>query len=1080
MRSVPRRTRSLPWIVLLLAFLLLAPVTVATVAAQDAAAPAGDANQVVDPEYLSGLRYRMVGPFRGGRSTAGTGVPGDPHTFYFGSTGGGVFKSVNAGETWANITDGQIAAGGIGAIAVAPSDANVIYVGTGSACIRGNVSPGVGTYRSTDAGKTWQFVGLRHAGQIGKIVVHPRDPDTAWVAALGNAFGPSEDRGVFKTTDGGATWTKTLYLNERTGVVDLSMEPGNSRILYAGAWGGERKPWTLISGSSQGGVYKSVDSGETWAKLAGGLPEGMVGKVAVEVSPANPNRVWALLEHADRAGLYRSDDAGATWRRVSEEHSLYERAWYYMHITADPRDENTVWVSNVFLQKSIDGGSTWSGVPTAHGDNHELWINPDDPRIMLNLDDGGAAVTLTGGTSWSTQRNQPTAELYRVAVDEQFPYRLYGSQQDNTTVSVPSRLRPAMISDTEDEFQFGGCESGHMAVDPRDPNIIYAGCYGGSITRYDHRTGQTREIIAWPQLQLAQKRDELKYRYQWNAPIRISPHDPDVLYHTSQVVHRSTNAGQTWAEISPDLTTDNPEHQDYAGGPISRDGTGVEVYGTIFAFEESPVTAGVLWSGSDDGRLHVSRDAGGNWTEVTPAGLPAGATINSIDPSRRDAGGAIIAAHKYREADQHPYVFATDDFGATWRSLASGDNGIPADHFVRVVREDPDREGLLYAGTEFGMYVSFDDGAHWQSLQLNLPVTPVTDIQVHRQDLVLSTQGRSFWILDDVTPLHQLAGDVLTAPAALLAPRQAVRINGGGFGFSGGRRAQDAPAGVLFHYALGEVPEGDLQLEVTGPDGKVAQTFSSKPAPLPPIPEAFLALAAAFGIDFGGNTLPARPGLNRFVWNLRYPAPTLPLGAVIFGFPQGHLGVPGTYTATLTVGDWSQSQEFTVVADPRGTASQADMQAQFEFLARVADDIKQVADKVAALRSARQQAQAVASKVAEVSDDAGVVEQVGDAARAIADKLTVLEEEMLQTKSRSFEDPLNYPGKLTAQLANVQAVANGGADAPPTDGAVAFLGELEAQMHDIFTRLQAVFDEDVAALNEMVGGMQLPAVVIKR
>ncbi|MFQ5744694.1 MAG: WD40/YVTN/BNR-like repeat-containing protein, partial [Acidobacteriota bacterium] len=494
-----------------------------------------DENAVIDPSFLAGLRYRMVGPHRGGRVTAVTGVPANPHLFYFGNTGGGVWRSDDAGESWTNLTDGQIGAGGIGAIAVAPSDPNVIYVGTGSACIRGNVSPGIGVYKTTDAGKTWTQIGLREAGQIGRIRVHPADPDLVYVAALGNAFGPNEERGVFRSRDGGATWEKVLYIDEVTGVVDLAINPSNPRILYAGAWRGERKPWTLISGGEDGGVYQSTDGGDSWKKLAGGLPEGLVGKAGVAVSPANPDRVWALVE-AEEGGLFRSDDAGKSWMRISEEHGLWERPWYYMHVTPDPRDENTVWVSNVFLYKSVDGGHNFTIVPTAHGDNHALWINPHHTEIMINGDDGGAAVTLNGARTWSSLRNQPTAELYRVTVDDQFPYRLYGPQQDNTSVSVPSRLAPGLISDTEEEFQVGGCESGHIAVDPRDPKIVYAGCYGGTITRTDLRTGQQRDVIAYPQLQLAQLRKELRYRFQWNAPIRISPHDPNILYHASQVV----------------------------------------------------------------------------------------------------------------------------------------------------------------------------------------------------------------------------------------------------------------------------------------------------------------------------------------------------------------------------------------------------------------------------------------------------------------------------------------------------------------------------------------------------------------
>jgi len=1040
-----------------------------------------DENAVVDPKYLSGLKYRSVGPYRGGRVTAAVGVPGAPHLFYFGSTGGGVWKSDDAGESWANITDGQIAAGSIGAIAVAGSDPNVIYVGTGSACIRGNVSPGIGMYKSTDAGKTWSHIGLNDAGQIGRIRVHPKDSGLVYVAAMGNVFGPNEDRGIFRSRNGGETWEKILFIDEQTGAVDLSVNPANPRVLYASVWRGERKPWTIISGNEKGGLYKTVDGGDKWNKLSGGLPEGVVGRIGVAVSPARPDRVWALVE-AEESGLYRSDDAGKSWRRVSAQAGTYERPWYYMHVAADPQDENTVWLLNVFMYKSVDGGRSFGIVQTPHPDNHDLWINPDDSNIMINGNDGGAAVTLNGGRTWSTIRNQPTAEIYRLTVDNQFPYRLYGAQQDNTTVSVPSRRPPATISDTESEFQVAGCESGHIAIDPRDPNIIYAGCYGGSISRLDRRTGQVREIVAYPQLQLGQLRSGLRYRYQWNAPIRISPHDPDVLYHTSQFVHRSTDGGQSWREISPDLTTNNPEHQDYSGGPISNDGTGVEVYGTIFALEESHKEPGVLWAGSDDGRLHISRNNGGAWTEITPPDLVEGATINSIDISDHNNGRTFITAYRYREADFRPYIFRTDDYGKTWTSLADGRNGIPADHFVRVVREDPDRKGLLYAGTEFGIYISFDDGAHWQSFQLNLPATPVTDIQVHEGDLILATQGRSFWILDDLTPLHGLTGDVTSAEAHLFDPGPAHRILSGGLKLGlGGRSAQNPPQGAILHYSIGEKPDSPIEIEIIDPRGKTVRTFSSEKKAGPDL-GPLAGLAAMLGISPGAPPLPAKPGLYRYIWDLRYPTPRLPKGAVIFGILQGPVAPPGTYQVKMQIGDWSQTRELRVLRDPRGSATQADFDAQFDFMLALGNEIERLADKLATLRSAREQAAQTVdrSKEAEVGQK---LEQIEEASRAIAKKLTALERELVQTKSRGFEDPLNYPGKLYAQLAHLQSVTNGASgaiDAPPTDGARQRLKDLVAQSDDVYGRLQQVMDTDVASLNKLVAGLNLPAVIIKK
>ncbi|HEY7699963.1 MAG TPA: glycosyl hydrolase, partial [Vicinamibacteria bacterium] len=643
------------------------------------------ANVKVDPSLLSSLKYRDVGFSRGGRSTAVTGVPGQPLVYYFGGTGGGVFKTFDAGNNWTNVTDGFLGVGAIGAIAVAPSDPNVVYVGTGSACPRGNISVGDGIYKSTDAGKTWKHTGLRHAGQIGKIHVHPQNPDLVYVAALGQIFGPNDERGVFRSKDGGKSWEKVLYVSEKTGVVDLSMDPKNPRNLFASAWSAERKPWTMLSGSEKDGIYRTTDAGDTWKKLEGGLPDGMVGRSSVSVSPANPNRVWVLLEaEGEKGGVYRSDNGGDSFQRVNGDANLRQRPWYYIHIFADPADENTVYALNTGFYKSVDGGKTFDQrIEVPHGDNHDLWLNPGDPLNMIESNDGGANVSFDGGKSWSTQRNQPTAEIYRVVVDDQWPYRLYGAQQDNSTISVPMRGARGFGPVVPDWYAVGGCESGHIAVDPRDPDVIYAGCYGGSIERTNRKTGEVREILNYPQLQLGSAPRDLKYRFQWNAPIRLSPHDPDVLYHASQVVHLSKDHGQSWSVVSPDLTTNNVEQQDYTGGPITHDSTGVEVYNTVFAFEESPQIKGLLWAGSDDGRVHLSRDGGGSWKEITPKDMPRGGTVNMIELSAHDPGRAFIAVYRYREDDFRPYIFRTTDYGASWSLLTDGKNGIPATNFTR-------------------------------------------------------------------------------------------------------------------------------------------------------------------------------------------------------------------------------------------------------------------------------------------------------------------------------------------------------------------------------------------------------------
>ena len=1071
------------------AFLTATLIAVAGIFEADVLVAQVDENQIVDPSHLSALSYRNVGPHRGGRVTAVAGVPDEPYLFYMGSTGGGVFKTTDAGVTWTNITDGQIQVSSIGAIAVAPSDENVIYVGTGSAEPRGNTSPGRGMYRSTDAGKTWEEIGLREAGQIGRVVVHPDDPDVVFVAALGNLFGRNEERGVYRSSDGGATWENVLFVNDSTGVVDVAMNPKNPRILYATAWRAQRLPWTMISGSEDGGIYRSKDGGDTWQKLSRGLPSGLVGKAGVTVSPANPDRVWAIIEaEGEAGGVYRSDNGGDAWRQLTGDRQLWHRPWYYNRITADPQDENTVFINNVLFYKSVDGGSSFVPIPTVpHPDSHALWINPDNTDIMIEGDDGGATVTLNGGRSWSTQRNQATAELYRVTADDQFPYRLYGAQQDNSTVSVPSRVPGAMISDFEQEYQVGGCESGHIAVDPRDHNIVYAGCFGGSISQYDVRTGHTREILAYPQNQLAQRIGDLRYRFQWNAPIRISPHDPEVLYHASNHLHRSRNGGQSWEVISPDLTTDNPEHQGFAGGPITSDGTGVEVYGTIFSLEESADQPGVIWAGSDDGLIHVTQDDGETWSNITPSDFPEGATVNSIDISRHAPGRAYVAAYKYRQDDSRPYVFRTDDYGASWELLTTGDNGIPADHFVRVVREDPERAGLLYAGTEFGIYVSFDDGAHWQSLQRNLPVTPVTDIKVHQGDLVLSTQGRSFWIMDDVTPLRVYGEEMAAAPATLHDVGTTYRtfFGGPGLGAIGASaRTPNPPDGAWFHYTLGEDVEGPVTLTVLDARGDTAATLSSEAQAGPDL-GAFAELAAVFGFGGGGDLLPKTAGTHRATWGLTYPAPTLPTGTIIFGALGQPPAPPGDYTVTLTVdGEAVDTKPFEVLPDPRLGTTVADYVAQHQFLQDLGEIIDRVAGRTDDLLSVRTQVQGLVG----LSDEAGLSEEdaanLKSAADSLTGDLTSLQEEIQQTDNRSFYDPLDNPGKLAAELAflynTVSGSLAGTVNARPTDQAVDRLEELRAEVADVMDRLETVLDEDLSAFNELIRSLGMDPVVVAR
>ena len=708
-----------------------------------------------DQSLLKGLQWRSIGPYRGGRATAVAGVTSQPGVFYFGATGGGVWKTTDGGINWDNVSDEYFKTGSVGAIGVAESDPNVVYVGMGEAPIRGNFSHGDGVYKSTDAGKTWKHVGLEDTRQISRVRVHPKNPDIVFVGAQGHVFGPNDQRGVFRSTDGGKNWQKTLFRSSKAGVTDLILDPTNPNIIYAALWEVYRQPWTLESGGPGSGIFKSTDGGDTWNEITRntGLPKGVIGNIGITVSPANPERVWAIVE-AEEGGVFRSDNAGKTWAKVNEQRSLRQRAWYYTRIYADPQNADTVYVLNTGFYKSNDGGKTYSSISVPHGDNHDLWIAPNDPMRMINSNDGGANVSYNGGRSW-TEQDQPTAQFYRVAVDNDFPYNIYGAQQDNSTVKIASRTTDFGI-DRTNWYDVGGGESGWIAPSPRDSNIVFAGSYGGLITRYDHHTGQLRNVTPWPDNPMGAGAADLKYRFQWNFPILFSPHDQNTLYAGGNVLFKSTNEGQTWQAISGDLTRNDKSRQGSSGGPITKDNTSIEYFCTIFTVIESPVGKGVIWVGSDDGLVHVTRDGGKSWQNVTPPGMPEWIQINSIDASSFEAGTAYVAATAYKLDDFKPYLFKTSDYGKTWKKITSG---IPAGAFTRVVREDPNRRGLLYAGTETGLHVSFDDGDNWQSLQLNLPVVPITDLVIHKRekDLVAATQGRSFWVLDDTTVLHQMA-----------------------------------------------------------------------------------------------------------------------------------------------------------------------------------------------------------------------------------------------------------------------------------------------------------------------------------
>ena len=908
--------------------------------------PAQSGITVFDPAQLTGLRYRMVGPSRGGRVTTVTGVPGEPHTFYMGTTGGGVWKTTDAGHTWLNVSDGFFTEASMGALDVAPSNPSIVWAGTGSEGIRSNVSTGRGVYRSTDAGKSWTHVGLRETGQIGGVRIHPTDPNVVFVAAVGNVFRPNRERGLYRTRDAGRTWERVLFVSDSTGAVDVEFQPGNPSVLYASMWRAERKPWTIISGAREGGIYRSTDGGTTWKKLGGGLPTGLFGKSNVAVSAADPRRVYALIEAKPGGGLYRSDDAGDSWTQVSSLPGLITRPFYYTNITADPTNADVVYVGTEGFYKSTDGGKTWRTLPTPHGDNHDLWINPQNPDIWVQSNDGGANVTLNGGRTWSTQYNQPTAELYQVYVDNQFPYRLYGAQQDNSTLIVPSL--PLASSAPDDPVQSwrqgAGCETGPVIPHPTNPDTVYGACKG-LFSRLSLRSGQEKQYWVGAQSLYGLPGKELIYRFQRVAPMEISPHDARVIYFGSQYVHRTTDEGVTWERISPDLTWNPPERQQRPSGePITLDVTGEEYYSTLYAIRESPLEPGVIWTGANDGPFHLTRDGGKTWRNVTPRGQPRGCRVQSVDPSPHRKGSAYYAVLCYLLGDFRPYLWRTDDYGRSWTKIT---DGIPADHPTRVVREDPAREGLLYAGTEFGMFVSLDNGGRWHPFQLNLPHTPVTDLRVHRGDLVLSTQGRSFWILDNLTPLHQWR-DAAGGGARLYRPREAYRMRySAGFGgVESGRSTPDAPqyppAGAMIDYFLPDTT-AVVTLEVLDAQGRVVRSFSSEGAGERTQSPAEPGMRAPTLERVGTPRLPRKPGLNRFVWDLAHPGPWS--ASAQRSGRNGPLAVPGRYTVRLTVGGHTATEPLEVRVDPRVArdgVTQADMEEQLAHNLRVRDLVSEV------------------------------------------------------------------------------------------------------------------------------------------
>ena len=979
-----------------------------------------------DTVYYQALEYRSIGPYRGGRSAAVAGVPGQPMKAYFGATGGGVWQSTTGGASWENISDGFFG-GSIGAVAVSEWDPNVIYVGGGEKTVRGNVSHGYGMYKSMDAGRTWTHMGLSDSHRIPRIRIHPRNPDLVYAAVLGHLSGPNEERGVFRSSDGGATWEKILYINDEVGIVDLAMDPTNARVLYASAWRVLRTPYSLESGGEGSGIWKSTDGGDTWTEITGldnGLPEGVLGISSVTTSPVNPDRIWAIVEAAE-GGVFRSDDGGNSWRRINSDRNLRQRAWYYTRIYADVASEDVVYVVNVQFWRSKDGGRTYESISTPHGDHHDLWIDPDDPDHLIVADDGGAQVSFDGGANWSTYYNQPTAQFYRVTTDNHFPYRIYGAQQDNSTVRI---LHTSSGRNERDWEPTAGGESGWLAPKPDNPEIVFGGSYGGYLTRVDHDSGERRAVNVYPDNPMGHGAEGMKYRFQWNFPILYSQFDPNVLYTAGNHLFRTTDEGQSWEMISPDLTRADSTQLGPSGGPITKDNTGVEYYATIFSVAESMHDPQVIWAGSDDGLVHITRDGGASWTDITPPDMPEWMQINDLVANPHQPGGAYFAGTRYKLDDFAPYLYTTNDFGMSWQRI---NDGIDAQHFTRAIQPDPDREGLLWAGTESGMYISFDDGQSWSPFQLNLPIVPITDLDRKDHDLIVATQGRSFWVMDDVTPLHQLSDAIADRPMWLFDSAPTWRTGGS----------------ATLRYSFQEAPDSSATvLRILEDDGEVIKSFTA---------------------DEGGLSLEA--GMNTFSWNTRYADAESFDGLIMWaGSVRGPRAAPGTYRARLVSGDDSLETVFELRKDPRSSSSDADLQAQFAFLLEIRDKLTETHRAIKDIRAIR-------SQISRVTQ--GLEGPISDAATDLSEQLTRIEESLYQTRNQSRQDPLNYPIRLNNKLAALASNVSIG-DFRPTEQATAVRDDLVVRIDQELAALQALMDNELPALNARIRDADIPAIRI--
>ena len=1010
----------------------------------------GDNN--ADSLILSQVKYRSIGPYRGGRSGAAVGDLNQKNTFYFGATGGGVWKTIDGGSNWKNISD-KYFGGSIGCVSIAPSDPTILYAGEGENSLRGNVSEGFGIWRSDDAGRSWKNMGLKDSRHIIRIVVHPKNPDIVWVAAIGHLFGANQERGIFKTTDGGKIWKKVLYVNDKTGCSDLIMEPGNPSVLYAGTWRIQRTPYSLESGGDGGGIWKSVDAGETWKNMttAKGLPKGLWGIVGVAISQSNSDKVYAIMENKD-GGLFVSTDAGATWTLQNSDNSIRQRAWYYTKVFVDPKNENNVYVLNVNFLKSTDGGKTFKNIRTPHGDHHDLWIDPTDGNRMIIADDGGAQISFDGGDNWSTYQNQPTAQFYRVSTDNHFPYRILGAQQDNSTIRILSRSDGGQI--TQNDWQeTAGNESGYVVADPLNPDVVYGGNYSGYLSRLDHKTGENRAVSVWPDDPLGGGIDVAKYRFQWNFPIFFSPHNPKKLYAGGNHLFVTENEGASWTALGGDLTTNDKKRQASSGGPITKDNTGVEVYCTVFTATESALEKDLLWTGSDDGLIHVSKDGGKNWTNVTPAAAGQWMMWNCVETDPFKKGKAYFVGTKYKSDDFAPYLFKTEDYGKTWTKIT---NGINAMHFTRALRADKKRAGLLYCGTEYGMYISYDDGANWKTFQLNLPMVPITDMTIKENDLIVATQGRSFWVLDDLTVVQQKENAITDKSLFVFSVNEAYRFDG--FQIPNPKNAgMNPPNGSVINYFVKSISDSaKVSIDILDKNKKLIKSFSTK------------AKEKEDKIDVNA-------GMNQFVWNMLYPPAEKVEGQIIWhGTVPGPKAAPGQYFYKVKAEKDSVEGSFNIKANPVYNLSQQDYEEQFNFLIAIRDKFNDIQKAGKNIRDIRKQ-------INDFMDKQGkdVPKDIKQQADTINKQMTAIEEALHQTKAKSGQDVLNYPIRLDDKISGLYDFASSGNCAPAKQVKEAF-AELGGQADIQLNNLKKMLDEDLVKFNTMIREKALPVIGVKK